>query len=160
MLPDPKTGWCILKDKGGHAGNDHEHAVIRRWTAPRDLVLSVTGRLKHPSDQGDGVQSRIVSSRTGTAGEWVAQKSETDTNVARLEVKRGDTIDFVTDCRSNSSHDSFEWTVTLRAEQSSDGGGQQWSSADGFRGPLPVPLGPWERYAQVLLLSNELVCVD
>jgi hypothetical protein len=39
-------------------------------------------------------------------------------------------------------------------------GPAEWNAAAQFAGPLPKRLGPWEKYAQVLLESNEFVFVD
>ncbi len=167
-LPDPHLGWVILNADGGHVGNDQNHAAIRRWRAPRDGVVSVTGELNHPSDQGDGVRARVVSSRLGPLGEWTAQHQKVSTPIGRIEVKRGDFLDFVTDCRASVSFDTFHWTPTIKAisataKPASDAT-TEWSAKTGFAGP-PKPvekpsLSPWEKFAQVLLLSNELMFVD
>jgi len=40
---------------------------------------------------------------------------------------------------------------------------KEWHSQKGFHGPVPEmaePLDAWEKYAQVLLLSNEFMFVD
>jgi len=158
-LPDEKIGWAFLNSKGGHPGNDRQHAAIRRWTAPADGVLSISGQLKHPSDKGDGVRGTIISSRSGKVSEWISQKNQTATRVEKLAVKRGDTIDFTTDCRTSPSFDSFEWRVNLKFN-SADKSSKTWDSVSGFHGPLPKPLTAWGRYAQVLLLSNEFTFVD
>jgi hypothetical protein len=42
-------------------------------------------------------------------------------------------------------------------------GGMKWSAKSEFSGPLvppPPPLSAWEKYAQVLLLSNEFLFID
>jgi len=62
-LPDEKTGWVFLNATGGHPGNDPQHAAIRRWRAPFDGVISISGELHHPSAQGDGVRARIARDR-------------------------------------------------------------------------------------------------
>jgi len=158
-VPDDKTGWCMLTSQGGHAGNDQAHAVIRRWTAPQDGVISIVGTLSHSRDQGDGVRARIVSSRKGLLGSWEAFKSNADTGVANVEVKAGDTLDFVVDCKTNSNSDSFAWAPLLRM---SGAGSGEWNSASAFGGPAGKSKGldAWEKYAQVLLMSNELAFVD
>ncbi len=160
QLPDPQIGWVSLNAGGGHPGNDLQHAAIRRWIAPRDGTLSVQGRLQHPAAEGDGVLCRLISSRSGVAGEWTAQKSDAATNVEGLAVKAGDQLDFYTDCRSNPNHDSFGWTFKLRLEPTSPNQQSEWSSQTDFQGPAPSPLPVWERYAQVLLMANEFVFVD
>lgn len=159
-LPDPVIGWVSLNAGGGHPGNDLQHAVIRRWIAPRDGTLSIRGKLRHPAAEGDGVLSRVISNRSGVAGEWTAQKSEASTKVDGLAVQAGDQIDFYTECRSNPNHDSFEWTLKLRLEATAPNQQIEWNSQAEFQGPPPNPLSVWERYAQVLLMANEFVFVD
>ncbi|HLX63237.1 MAG TPA: PSD1 and planctomycete cytochrome C domain-containing protein [Planctomycetota bacterium] len=166
-LPDPKIGWVLLTKEGGHPG-DAKHAAIRRWTAPRDGTFAVCGRLNHPGKVGDGVRARIVSSAEGEKGIWTVFGAATDTKSDGIKLKKGDTLDFVVDCRENENTDSFEWTVTIKildygASFSDEHGAIEWSSANGFSGTPSkpaAPLAPWEKYAQVLLLSNEFVFVD
>lgn len=161
-LPDPKLGWVILNAEGGHAGNDMKHAAIRRWRAPQDGAVKISGALRHETDKGDGVRGRIVSSALGKLGEWAVHNGKATTNVERLEVKRGDTIDFVADLRASIDSDSFIWTPRIRYLNADGGNGAQFNSKADFAGPRKErkPLTPWERYAQALLLSNELMFVD
>jgi hypothetical protein len=159
-LPDPTIGWVILNADGGHPGNDLQHAAIRRWIAPQDGTVKIRGKLKHTNAEGDGVQGRIVSSRSGVAGQGTAQNGESAIKVERLEVKQGDTLDFVADCRTSPNHDSFTWTINLRLDPPAAGGRLEWNSNTDFHGPTPKLLSVWERYAQALLLTNEFVFVD
>ena len=164
--PDDKLGYILLNADGGHPGNDHAHAVIRRWIAPRDGVVSIAGKLNHPSEQGDGVQGWIVSSRAGELGHWTVQHGSVETKVERVEIKKGDAIDFITDCRLGASYDTFQWSPKiqlLKPEKNSESGSLvTWNAAEQFSGPKEVPksLSVWEKYAQVLLLSNEFFFVD
>jgi hypothetical protein len=159
-LPDAKLGWVILTAEGGHAGDDAKRATIRRWIAPHDGVVSVSGRLGHSTANGDGVRGRIVSNTAGKLGEWVAHNSKATTNVERVQVKLGDWIDFVVDCRASVNSDSFTWAPTVRYSGGADA--DKWSAKADFSGPKKetTPLTAWERYAQALLLSNELMFVD
>jgi hypothetical protein len=124
--------------------------------------------LNHPSDQGDGVRARVVSSRLGALGEWTARNCKTTVKLDRVEVKRGDFLDFVTDCRQSVEFDSFHWSPVVRRLAGVAGPDpddpREWNARTNFSGPSkPVErrtLGPWEKYAQVLLLANELVFVD
>ncbi|MHB8520270.1 MAG: PSD1 and planctomycete cytochrome C domain-containing protein [Limisphaerales bacterium] len=165
-LPDEKLGWLMLNAKGGHPGNDAEHAAIRRWIAPRDGVLRIDGTLSHDSDKGDGVEGRIVSSRLGELGHWLVRHRKERTKVDRVEVKKGDLIDFVTSCRKTVDDDAFGWAPTLDQIEAQPtlpiGSTAVWNAREDFVGPqeLPEPLNAWERYAQALLMSNELVFVD
>jgi len=161
-LPDEKLGWVILNAEGGHVGNDLQHAAIRRWRAPHDGAIKISGQLRHESDKGDGVRGRVVSSGAGSLGEWIVDNTKATTNVERVEVKRGDTIDFVTDLRGDVNSDSFTWAPRIRYLDMARSQGGQWNAKNDFAGPQKEfkPLTPWERYAQALLLSNELMFVD
>jgi hypothetical protein len=143
--------------------------VIRRWTAPRDGVLTVSGTLAHGSANGDGVRGRIVCSRTGELASLTVQNKSARTRLEGVGVKAGDTLDFVVDCRSSDAFDSFTWTVDLKMKNipESAAGGEdtlEWDSQKDFAGPERRPraaaLTPWERYAQILLETNEFVFVD
>jgi Protein of unknown function (DUF1549)/Protein of unknown function (DUF1553)/Planctomycete cytochrome C len=134
-LPNPTTGWTILHATGGHAGNDQQHAVIRRWSAPSAGIVVISGQLKHPSENGDGVRSRVFSSRSGLAGQWEAKTNEVATSVGKIAVQPGDTIDFVTDCRENVNSDSFEWRVQLELTDPAGKVIETWNSAAEFHGP-------------------------
>ena len=79
--------------------------------------------------------------------------------MARAELKKGDTVDFVVDCRTNPTHDSFLWAPFIKAQA----GGGEWNAQTQFGGPgatIAKGLSAWEKYAQVLLLSNEFSFVD
>jgi cytochrome c553 len=161
-LPDPQGGWAMLDAEGGHPGNDADHAAIRRWVAPRDGVVKIEGKLSAKTDSSkDGVRGRVVASRAGLVGEWIAapKQKPQKTAVDRLEVKAGDTIDFVVDLRSHIENDEFTWTAVVELTAAGETTAQ-WDSASTFRRPRPRPLAIWSRYAQVLLLSNEFVFVD
>jgi mono/diheme cytochrome c family protein len=164
-LPDPQLGWVLLNADGGHPGNDQQHAAIRRWIAPRDGAITVSGALHHSEDKGDGVRGRIISSAGGVAGEWTAFHDKIPTPVDQLQVKRGDIIDFITDCRDSVSYDSFTWSPHIKyiAGSATRDERSAWDAKADFAGPpkeKPKSLDPWQKYAQVLLLANETMFVD
>ncbi len=165
-LPDPVHGWALLRKDGGHPGNNQEHAVIRRWTAPAKGAISITGVLKHESAKGDGVRARIVWSKTGSGEAWTASNGSVETQISEIEVEPGDHIDLVVDCRSEPSFDSFKWEATIRYShdlvEATDVPRGEWNTAKQFAGrtELVPALTPWERLAQVLLVSNEFFFID
>ncbi|MEZ6131767.1 MAG: PSD1 and planctomycete cytochrome C domain-containing protein [Planctomycetaceae bacterium] len=133
-VPDPNVGWAFLYSTGGHP-DTVGRAVIRRLTVSFSGTISVSGKLSHGSENGDGVRGRIVSSRSGKVGEWPAFHSEVATPLAGLSVEPGDTIDFLVDCNTNQTSDSFTWPVTVSVAES----GQPPRTvvlADEFRGPV------------------------
>ena len=139
VMPDPQIGWAFLYAAGGHTGNDQQHSPIRRWTAPLAGTVSITGSLHHPSENGDGVRSRVVSSRSGLAAEWIAEHKAVDANIAAIEVQSGDTLDFITDCRESVTSDSFSWSITIKLK-AADGKEITWSADKSFPGPPPPSL--------------------
>ncbi len=167
VLPDPKLGWVMLDENGGHVGNDLQHAAIRRWLVAQAGKVTISGTLRHDSKQGDGVRGRIVSSLAGLLGQWSVHEKKTDTKIEKLPVKPGETIDFVTDCLNTVDNDSFAWQVSITFEpdpaQTETGGVKTWDSKTDFAEaarPQRKPLTAWQRYGQVLLLANELAFVD
>ena len=131
-LPDPKLGFVFLNATGGHPGG--ELAAIRRWIAPQSGTVTITGNLGHPSENGDGVRGSVVSNRDGLAGQWIAKQNGAETKVAALPVEQGDTIDFVIDCRSNETSDSFSWEAKIELKTAS-GSSHIANSVGDFRGP-------------------------
>ena len=90
-------------------------------------------------------------------------KTSTEVNIKDIEVKAGDTIDFVVDCGATASGDEFTWapTVSLVRKDKDEYKTEIVSaSAKEFRGPPATTLLPWEQLALVMLQSNEFVFVD
>ena len=159
-LPDAKLGWAMLSNNGGHVGNDLMHAVVRRWMVPADGKVAIKARLKHLTDQGDGVRGRILISGKDQQGVWEVHNREQSTNLQNVRVSAGQTIEFVTDLKGTLSHDSFQWPAEIIFTKT-DGNGRISSVAEKeFSGPGPTSLDPWSQLAQVLLLSNEFQFID
>ena len=167
MLPAPRTGRASLSSAGGHPGDSLDSAVVRRWTAPEEMRVSVQGELKHSmGDQAkrfefsNGVRGWIVSSKHGVLASWNVKGFEVDTIVRNLDLKAGEYLDFAVDALGDYESDSFQWSPeiieTLTPQQQSAAmEPRRWSSKDDFPDPNIAPLGPLERYAQVLLMTNE-----
>ena len=159
--PDAKLGWARLTSNGGHAGNDLAHAVVRRWVAPMDATVSITGTVKHEAQPGDGIRAFVVSSRAGILGNWTLHNSAAATNFPTVEVKAGDTLDFVVDIGGNLNNDEFTWAPVIQIRMPLTA--RTWNAKADFGGPATAPLQllkPLEAYAQVLLLANEFAFVD
>ncbi|MCE9561823.1 MAG: PSD1 and planctomycete cytochrome C domain-containing protein [Planctomycetes bacterium] len=157
------TGLEIGPD-GGKAAK--VKAACRRWTAPDDGKIDVVAELSHTAPAGDGVLCRIVSSRLGLLGEWTAANESVPTKLKAVEVKKGDTLDFLTFSKSDPTGNTFRWapTITMPERQMSalPGTMMKWDAKTHFfdTTKLPAPLGPWEELAQVLLLSNEFAVAE
>ena len=162
--PDKTLGWVQLTAEGGHAGNDLAHAAVRRWTAPRDATVAIRGRVQHKHGEGDGIVASIVSSLDGLLASYILHNRSAEAAVEPVQVKQGDTIDFVVDRRDNLNNDDFYWTPVIEAlDKSENGKPQSWDAKKEFSGntpPPPTPLNAWEQLAQVLLESNEFLFID
>ena len=162
-FPHPQLGHLRLTATGGHPGNDGAHAAIRRWRAPADGKVSIRATLAHSSERGDGVRGLIVSSRAGVLGEWVVHNQQVTTDLDSVPVRRGETIDFVVEPRGGAEFDSFTWEPAVRLEMPSQEGRANvlnWSARADFGGPAPEPLTAWQKYAHVLLMTNEFYFID
>ena len=84
--------------------------------------------------------------------------------MGRVGVEAGDTLDFVVNCGGDENTDGYQWAPRgVWVEPVVEGAPVPvWDARADFAGPggAVVPLGSWERYAQVLLMANEAVFVD
>jgi hypothetical protein len=168
---DPVLGRASLNAQGGNAGLNAERAVIRRWIAPRSGRFSLTGLLSsgaHSSKpNGDGVRGRVVSSRAGELGVWLAHGTEEPTELHGVTIESGDTVDFVIDARGREMHGRYRWAPVLTLE--ADGAIVNaekvvWDAEKDFKAQTHKTkvsrFDAWGRYAQVLLQSNEFIFID
>ncbi len=155
--PGGETGWARLTAEGGHPGNTLAHAVVRRWIAPRDVRVTVEGVLRHEVAEGDGVRAWVLGPRGAVLASGVAHQSDVAMKAGPVELRAGESLDFAVDIRNGLNSDQFQWAPVLVAAD-----GARWDAASDFGGP-PGPderLRPWEQYAHVLLLSNEMAFAD
>jgi hypothetical protein len=159
--PDSKLGWVQLTADGGHAGNDLEHAAVRRWTAPTDMTVVIESQLAHSITKGDGVRGFLLHSGTGLLKSAELHNARADFNIDSLEVRRGETINFVVDIGKGLNNDQFTWRVEIKPAAAA--GSQPtniWNARRDFHGPATDRLDPWQQLAQVLLAANEFMFVD
>ena len=154
--PGGATGWAQLTAEGGHPGNTRAQACVRRWIAPHDAIVNISGTLKHEPEAGDGVRGFMVSSRDGELTAANVHKTKAVMAGTNIVVKAGDTIDFIVDIGGTLNSDQFLWAPVIKAGETS------WDARAEFDGPRPATeyLTAWEQYAQVLLLANEFAFVD
>ncbi len=157
------SGLEITSDGGKPAT---AKALVRRWTAPCDGAVDIYAELVATKKGGGGVVCRLVSSSVGLLGEWSAASSDTLTLRNGVQVKRGDTLDFLTSSADQKADESFVWAPTITMPGLAMPGmpsmAMRWDARSNFMDPdkLPQPIGAWEELAQVLLLSNEFACAD
>jgi cytochrome c553 len=159
-LPDPVLGWTSLQKLGGHPGGDLGRVTVRRWTADLDSRVVVNAVLSHKIDQGDGIRLRIVSGSQGLLADLVAQNSTAPGATKPIDIRAGESIDCVVDCRTNENHDSYQSKILI-TQMVNGKVHRVWNSEDDFRDqPGATRLDPWALLAQTLLLTNEFVFVD
>jgi hypothetical protein len=153
-----KVGRISLTAKGGTPGNGVQHGAIRRWTARRDGFISIDGLLgEQPKKPDEAVRGWIVSSGIGLLGSYLPQKGQIATKLPRVLVRRGDTIDFVVVGKGG-----FSWSPTIRLlEGAKPGEVAEWSAEKDFSGTVAgKQMEAWEKFAQVLLETNEMTFVN
>lgn len=158
--PDPTLGWVQLSAKGGHPGNDRQHAAVRRWTAPRGMTISIRSELTNEPEAGDGIRGFIVSSAAGVVASATVHHGASPLNVESLAVEAGETIDFIVDIKDMLNSDQFLWPATIREAPSTAAAVTVWNSEQDFTPQAVEQLGPWEQLAQLLMCANEFVFVD
>lgn len=153
-----RIGSPSLNAKGGVPGNGLPHSAVRRWTARRDGFIAIDGMFAgQGKNPGDAVRGWIVSSGTGLLGTYNPQTTQMSTKLPRVLVKRGDTIDFVVVGKG-----AFNWAPTVRfIEGVKAGEVTEWNAEKDFSGTAAgKQMEAWEKFAQVLLETNEMTFVN
>lgn len=157
--PDAKLGWVQLTAKGGHPGNDRQHAAVRRWVAPRDMVIQIRSQLRHEAAPGDGIRAFIASSTDGELKSATIHQKSINLDVESLTLKAGDTVDFVVDIGKVLNSDQYLWSAQI-TEVADANNPTIWNSVTDFPAKETAKLTAREQLAQVLLCSNEFLFVD
>ncbi|MSU22885.1 MAG: DUF1549 domain-containing protein [Opitutus sp.] len=160
--PDSAFDNLFLSPTGGHPGKTPNHASIRRWIAPAAGTVRLEATLGHANEKGDGIHARIISSRTGSLGEWTVHNAKQETNLADQKVTAGEALDFLVESGATTNSDTYTWSPKIHFTADADSSARTWDAKRDFNltEKIPVPLTPWEALAQVLLLANELAFVD
>jgi mono/diheme cytochrome c family protein len=160
--PDASLGWVQLTADGGHAGNDPQHAAIRRWKAPRSGRVNIKSEVQHDVATGDGIRCWIVSSRHGVLKGLPIHNEKRTLDVSDLAVEEGDVIDFIVDFNADLNSDMFLWPAEVLAAAAEPAAAETraWISPRDFAGKPSDLLDGWEQLAQVLLLSNEMMFIE
>ena len=163
QFPDGALGWLQLTAEGGHPGNTLEHAVVRRWTAPRTMQVQVRSTVNHEEEPGDGIRCWVLAQGTQTLAHSLVHHSMWEWTSEPMEIQEGQMLDFIVDIREVLNTDQYLWRVVIEESQA-DGtktdGATLWDSQKDFDGPLPQRLDAWEQLAQVLLISNEAMFIQ
>jgi mono/diheme cytochrome c family protein len=167
--PPSEGEFGYLDARGGRPGPGPATAVIRRFTAPIAGLFLFKGVFQPQplGGMGDGMEIRVISSRQGQLGHYKAGEEKEKIRIEKIEVEKGDTIDFIVSCREDNRFDEYGWPIEVwKVEVASDGGLNGldvWPTEPLFDSSVAHwigPQSPWEQYAHALLISNEFMFVD
>ena len=164
-------GGAYFMSNGGRPGRNRQYSLIRRWTATEAGMYVIKGTLavNQNDGDGDGIQAWVVSDRQGELGNYEARLGKTRVRIVRVQVEKGEQLDFIVDGHKSNRNDDFTWPIEVwRARESDNGDGgligiRGWKAEVGFEDAVPswlAPMGPWEQYVQALLISNEVMFID
>lgn len=154
-VPDDKYSYANLDANGGHPGPNSQVAVIRRWHAESAGTVRLSGKVDMPAKGGDGAIARVVlNGETQLAEIIIKPTSSAEVVVPTVQVKAGDTIDFILDPGPTDTCDSFVWSPRIKSVAN---GELLTDAKKDFSGPGS---SPWTFLAQALLCANEFVFVD
>ena len=162
--------WVAPRDTTVEINGNLKHELSKEV---QEMIKSYKAQKKTLPDY-DGVAGFIVHTRAGRGAQiWSgeANRSTAGAKAGPIPVKKGDTIDFIVHCKSNHFQDQFTWNPSVKvtaevaqatAQKTGSMTLNEWISSEEFAGQIvkPKPLNAWEKYVQVLLLSNELAFVD
>jgi hypothetical protein len=163
---DGTSGGVMLNAMGGDSGPGTGLSSIRRWVAPLDGEVNITAELTHNDAKTEGVVARIISSRTGELGEWKAKAQSLCTDLTKVPVRKGDTLDFIVSSQSDKDAGPYQWSPSITVPGSAmpgmPGMAQRWDARVDFADPnKPAkPLTAWEELCQALLLSPEFAVME
>jgi mono/diheme cytochrome c family protein len=163
---DGKPGEVKVDAMGGDSGLTSSMSSIRRWIAPLDGEINITAELTHTDAKTEGVIARIISSRSGELGEWKAKAQSLCTDLAKVSVKKGDTLDFIVSSQTDKDAGPYQWSPSITMPTADmpamPGMAKRWDARVDFANPnAPAkPLTAWEELCQAILLSPEFAVME
>lgn len=165
--PDPATApirWLNAGAGGGHASA--RHTMVLRWRASGAGQVKMTGHLKRTQQGGDTLAWRIDGKGKPLAEAKLSPESAADIAGSWVDVKPGDTMDFVLRAPDGDSCGNVSWTLRIEGRESES---QPATEVGNFTKQFPKsndpapgakPADPWADLVQMLWASNEFHFVD
>jgi mono/diheme cytochrome c family protein len=171
--PDKERGYPTFQrvsddqKLAGHTGRGNTANVLR-WIAPIDATIRIVAPFLHATKGGDGIQTWVISSRTGLLQEKHFKPGQGhEFRFENLTVKAGDILTFAAGRGGNEDSDSYHWTPRIEIQDSPGAPYALWTdsardflSTDKWPINVPRPQSPLSQLAQVLIISNEFQFVD
>jgi hypothetical protein len=161
-----KGTGVMLDAMGGDPGAASKQSTVRRWVAPLDGEVNIAAELIHMDEKSDGVVARVLSSRAGQLGEWTAKKQAVCTDLTKIAVKKGDTLDFIVSSVSGKDAAAYQWSPSIVMPGTDmpamPGMARRWDARVDFANPKAPqkPLSAWEELCQAILLSPEFAVME
>ncbi len=167
QFPDKQWHYAVVSNIGGHAPAD-DLVVTRRWQAPSDMTISISGEVFRDSEQGNGVRGLIIANESKLIAETMSTPAikHAPLTVAKLAVKKGDILDFAISAENGDTNsDSFVWTpkislVTPKGTELLTDAKLDFCGADAWPLNRAKPQTPLSQLAQALLISNEFMFAE
>jgi len=165
--PDPATApirWLNVGAGGGHASA--HHTMVLRWRATGSGQVKMTGHLKRNQKGGNTLAWRIDGKGKALAEARFSPESSVDIEGAWIDVKPGDTMDFVLRAPEGDACGSVNWKLSIEGRESES---QPVTEVGNFAKQFPTSndpapgvqlANPWADLVQMLWASNEFHFVD
>ena len=101
-----------------------------------------------------------ISNRRGMLGKWVLGREDTVTELNDVKVEAGETIDFVVVPKSTVAGGYFTWAPKISMSGKDWDANRDFEAASNQKRAGGKPLNEWERFAQTMLFSNELIYLN
>jgi hypothetical protein len=165
--PDVATApirWLHVGPGGGHAAA--RHTMVLRWKSTGAGQVRMTGRLERTQKGGSTLAWRIDGNGKPLAEAQLGPDSTADIAGTWIDVKAGDTMDFVLRAPDGDTCGNVKWTLRIEGRESGskpprevgDFAKQFPRSNDPVPGARPA--NPWADLVQMLWASNEFHFVD
>jgi hypothetical protein len=156
--------WLNVGAGGGHASA--HHAMVLRWRATGAGQVRLTGHLKRTQKGGDILAWRIDGKGKPLAEAKLSPEASADIAGTWVDVKPGDTMDFVLRAPDGDSCGNVNWTLRIEGRESES---QPVTEVGDFTRQFPKSndpapgvqsANPWADLVQMLWASNEFHFVD
>ena len=167
ITPDPSTSpirWLNAGARGGHASA--RHTMVMRWRSNGAGKVRMTGQLTRTQKGGNILAWRIDGKGATLAEARLSPDASVDIAGTWIDVKPGDTMDFVLRAPDGDACGNVNWTLRIEGRESeSQPVGEVGDFTRQFptsNDPIPgaASADPWADLIQMLWASNEFHFID
>jgi hypothetical protein len=154
-----------INKTGGELMNNPNIYSIRQWVSPREGLFQANGtfKLKPSKDVVPNVNLFIYKNDRPIKTVNINSYGESPFQIDLNKISFNDKIEFVL---VNSSKLEKDYTLLIKIDELKDENSftpVNWNSQSDFRAPIKKidrELNGWERYAHILLMSNEMIFIN